>query len=341
MSAIVATEADTKKNASRASSPKSVIVHDSQFTPRSQDAQKDFLAFTPSSSHAKYAPRHYSYAPIISKKALLSYQTPTNSNFQRSSKRIPLQNTKLSTKPTTNPNKLQHINTHDFTDALTTTIKYPFASSVVTSSTFKNTVQSPFIITHFAGLTHVPKKIFRDRNTYNLDGTRSHPAHPVPSSPLDNLVDDILMPVVDYSVDNNTYNLFDGTRVHPPRVPEAVEFAREFAMFDRMRHRQQHLKEQQQRLRGPRLNPFARPFVPSGAVSATTAASFAQIDARNESRKRTHSVGPADITLTDAIRQLKMPISANSFIVGTTAGTGTSLKTEAFKATKSWGDFSY
>ncbi|KAI9335478.1 hypothetical protein BDR26DRAFT_865833 [Obelidium mucronatum] len=74
----------------------------------------------------------------------------------------------------------------------------------------------------------------RDRNVYNLDGTRLHPDPPIPSTLLDDMIDDVLFPVVDLGVDTNIYNPWDGTRIHRPAVPLEVEFRKEFEAWDRL-----------------------------------------------------------------------------------------------------------
>ncbi|KAI8616460.1 hypothetical protein BC830DRAFT_200159 [Chytriomyces sp. MP71] len=145
-------------------------------------------------------------------------------------------------------------------------------------------------------LARIPPSYLQDRNFYNtLDGTRIHPDALVPCTPLDDLIDDILMPVTDEAqLDTNVYNPYDGTRVHPPPIPDFVKFAHEFAAFDEARRLHPA---------GPRLNPFARAFVPgsagvSGAHSATTARSFNELDAYHFAqggRKRANSsASPSD-----------------------------------------------
>ncbi|KAJ3140399.1 hypothetical protein HK100_009949 [Physocladia obscura] len=122
------------------------------------------------------------------------------------------------------------------------------------------------------------------------------------------------------------YNWYDWTRVHPSRIPDAVKFACELAMFDRMRYRQQQLKQQ---LEQQRLNPSARPFVSSVTVSASTTTSFAQIDAGDELRKRTHSVGSScGMALMNAKRQLMMPVFGDTAIAENIADTSRKSNTK-------------
>ncbi|KAJ3066732.1 hypothetical protein HDU98_009995 [Podochytrium sp. JEL0797] len=138
----------------------------------------------------------------------------------------------------------------------------------------------------------------QDRNTYHLDGTRAHPAHPPPMTPLDEMLDNVYLPFRE-EPDANVYNMYDGTRVHPPVVPDAIEFAREFAAWDRCHAYEMNLRygsgaATSPRPRGPRLNPFAREFVPGyGTVqSATCARTFAEMEAQQEGvRKRAYSAG--------------------------------------------------
>ncbi|ORY49122.1 hypothetical protein BCR33DRAFT_714176 [Rhizoclosmatium globosum] len=196
-----------------------------------------------------------------------------------------------------------------------------------TSSTLSYPSPISFALTQFASLTQIPPNFLIDRNTYNLDGTRAHPLVLTPSTQLDDLIDDILLPHR-IEIDSNRYNELDGTRIHPPPIPDHIEFAREFAEFDarargeyspsspawgaarsplygtwaaskqRVQYRQQQTATSPlygtwgnsgSGIRGPRLNPFAREFVPRMAASATTARTFYEIDRDQHVRKRAYS----------------------------------------------------
>ncbi|KAJ3410091.1 hypothetical protein CcCBS67573_g01485 [Chytriomyces confervae] len=162
--------------------------------------------------------------------------------------------------------------------------------STATEVAFNPSVSIPAGLSPAETLRYIPEAYLQDRNFYSeLDGTRIHPSEFIPSTPLDDLIDDLLMPVVeDGYLDTNIYNPYDGTRVHPPAVPDFVKFAREFAAWDDACRRYPQ---------GPRLNPFARSFVPgavgaSGAQSAATAMTFEDMDRqRGKSRARANSFG--------------------------------------------------
>ncbi|KAJ3236181.1 hypothetical protein HDU81_011113 [Chytriomyces hyalinus] len=164
--------------------------------------------------------------------------------------------------------------------------------STASEVAFNPSVSIPAGLSASETLRYIPEAYLQDRNFYNeLDGTRIHPSEFIPSTPLDDLIDDLLMPVVEDSyLDTNVYNPYDGTRVHPPAVPDFVKFAREFAAWDEACRRYPQ---------GPRLNPFARSFVPgavgfSGAQSAATAMTFKDMDWQAEhgkSRGRSNSFG--------------------------------------------------
>ncbi|KAJ3016664.1 UNVERIFIED_CONTAM: hypothetical protein HDU68_012102 [Siphonaria sp. JEL0065] len=164
------------------------------------------------------------------------------------------------------------------------------------SSSFPSpTTRSNILKTHTPTTTSttqdlkIPETAHIDRNKYNLDGTRSHPQHPVPMSPLDELIDEVLMPLV-VGVDSNWYHPLDGTRVHPPAIPDSVEFQKEFEEFDRIHYGAKFsgfggvkagggggVKP-----RGPRLNPFARAFVPVEVQSATVVRRFEDVPVQRQ-----------------------------------------------------------
>ncbi|KAJ3030017.1 UNVERIFIED_CONTAM: hypothetical protein HDU68_010366 [Siphonaria sp. JEL0065] len=170
-----------------------------------------------------------------------------------------------------------------FSDAQIETFSIPSAKSFSRPSpTVKEALaSSPLTIAQFA---IIPPSFNSDTNKYNLDGTRYHPKHPIPSSPLNDLIDEILLPFPK-EVDTNRYDAFDGTRIHPPKISDHIEFAKEFAEWDRL-HAAVSSGGSPLHVRPKlRLNPYALEFVPfhereRGMQSAISDRVFDQIPLR-------------------------------------------------------------